>query len=267
MKQKLLESQICVGNLSKKIMKTFRLIRSKPNSATYNMALDEKIFLRFIEDGIPVLRIYSWEAPSITIGISQEAEGEIDLKQCQADGVQIAQRFTGGGVLFHHDEITYSFVCAKDDVGEEKKIFVSYRQICAFLIYFYKLLGLDACFALEAEGFKNKSLPHKLCSASHEKFDIVIGGRKIGGNAQKRRREVIFQHGAIPLSIDWGFVGKYVRNLPKDISSKATTLVEELVVLPERQILEQKLIDALAHAYGVSFIEEKEWLCDEANVA
>ena len=93
MKQKLLESQICVGNLSKKIMKTFRLIRSKPNSATYNMALDEKIFLRFIEDGIPVLRIYSWEAPSITIGISQEAEGEIDLKQCQADGASSARRF------------------------------------------------------------------------------------------------------------------------------------------------------------------------------
>ena len=58
-----------------------------------------------------------------------------------------------------------------------------------------------------------------------------------------------------------------MRNLPKDISSGATTLVEELVVLPERQILEQKLIDAMAHVYGVSFIEEKEYSYDEASVA
>ena len=267
MKQKPLEFQICVGSQSKKIMKTFRLIRSHPGSAAYNMALDEMIFCRYIEDGIPVLRVYSWEAPSLTYGISQHPENEINLEQCKRDGVQIAQRITGGGVLFHHNEITYSLVCSKEDAGEDKNVFVSYRQICAFLIYFYESLGLNACFALEADDFKNKSLPHKLCSASHEKFDIVIGGRKIGGNAQKRRRQVIFQHGSIPLSIDWEFVRRYVRCLPENISSGATTLAEELINLADKQILEQKLIDALAHVYGVCFVEEKECSYDEASVA
>ena len=238
-----------------------------PASAAYNMALDEKIFCRYMEDGIPVLRVYSWESPSITIGISQQLESGIDLKQCNLDGVAIAQRITGGGVLFHDQEITYSFVCSKEDIGEDKKVFVSYRQICAFLIYFYKSLGLNASFALEEDDFKNKSLPHQLCSASHEKFDIIIGGRKIGGNAQKRSRQVIFQHGSIPLSVDWEFVRRYVPALPMDIYLGATTLIEELVSVPDKQILEQKLIDALAHVYGVRFIKEKEWLCDEASVA
>jgi lipoyl(octanoyl) transferase len=237
-------------------MKTFRLIRSQPGSAAYNMTLDERVFLRYLEDGIPVLRVYSWEAPSITYGISQQPESEIDLNLCNRDGVQIAQRITGGGVLFHHHEITYSLACSKEDVGEDKHVFVSYRQICAFLIYFYKSLGLNACFALEADNFKNKFLPHKLCSAAHEKFDIVIGGRKIGGNAQKRRRQVIFQHGSIPLSIDWEFMRRYMRCLPENISSGATALAEELVILPERLILEQKLIDALAHVYEVNIEEE-----------
>ena len=238
-----------------------------PESAAYNMALDEKIFYRYMEDGIPVLRVYSWQSPSITIGISQQLESGINLKQCNLDGVAIAQRITGGGVLFHDHEITYSLVCSKDDVGEEREVFVSYRQICAFLIYFYKSLGLNACFALEADDFKNKSLSHKLCSAAHEKFDIVIGGRKIGGNAQKRRRQVIFQHGSIPLSIDWEFVRRYVPALPMDISSGATTLTEELVSVPDKQILEQKLIDALAQEYGASFIEEKDCFYVEASVA
>ena len=247
MKQKLPESQICVGNLNKKIMKTFRLIRSQPGSAAYNMALDEKIFLRFMEDGIPVFRVYSWKTPSITYGISQHAEGEINLKQCNLDGLQIAQRITGGGVLFHGDEITYSLVCSKEDVGEEREAFVSYRQICAFLMYFYKTLGLNVCFALEADDFKSKSLPHRLCSASHEKFDIVIGGRKIGGNAQKRSRQVIFQHGSIPLKVNWEFVRRYIPALPMNISSQVTSLAEELESIPDKQILEQKLICALAH--------------------
>lgn len=251
----------------KKIMKTFKLIRSMPASAAYNMALDEKIFCRYMQDGIPVLRVYSWEVPSITYGISQQLEIGIDLKQCNRDGVQIAQRITGGGVLFHDHEITYSLVCSKDDIGEDKNVFVSYRQICAFLIYFYQSLGLNACFALEADDFRKKSQPHKLCSACHEKFDIVIGSRKIGGNAQKRRRQVIFQHGSVPLSIDWEFVRRYVPSLPEDISLRATTLVEELVNVTDKQILEQELIDALGHVYGVNFIEESETLLGQQNIS
>ena len=228
------------------MMKTFRLIRSQPASAAYNMALDEKIFSRYLQDGVAVFRLYRWQAPSITYGISQQPENEIDLQRCSRDGVQIAQRMTGGGVLFHHDEITYSLACGKADIGEDKKVFVAYRQICAFLINFYESLGLKPFFALEAEDFKSKCAPHELCSASREKYDIVISNKKIGGNAQKRKRDAIFQHGSIPLSIDWELMRRYVRNLPENISSEVTALNQELKIIPSRKILEQKLLDAVA---------------------
>ncbi len=231
-------------------------MRTDPASAAYNMALDEKIFSLYLEDRIPVLRLYGWQAPALTYGISQQPENEIDITRCSCDGVQLAQRITGGGVLFHHDEITYSLVCGKDDIGEDKKVFVDYRKICAFLIYFYESVGLKPSFALEAKDFRDKSRPHELCSASREKYDIVIRGKKIGGNAQKRKRDAIFQHGSIPLSIDWEFLRRYVRNLPKDISLEATALTRELTFMPGRQILEQKLIDAFAHTFNVNFIQE-----------
>ncbi|MDD5116565.1 MAG: lipoate--protein ligase family protein [Candidatus Omnitrophica bacterium] len=234
-------------------MKTFRLIRSRAAGAGYNMALDKEIFFRYMQEGVPVLRIYEWRSPSLTYGISQDPQEYIDLDKCARDGVEVAQRVTGGGVLFHDREITYSLVCSKDDIGEDRKVFVSYRAICAFLINFYRSLGLDAVFALEADGFRNRSMPHQLCSASHEKFDIVIGGRKIGGNAQKRSRQVIFQHGSIPLGIDWDFLRRYVYSLPEDISLTATSLNEELGGFTDKQVLEQKLIDSFAQAYGVNF--------------
>jgi len=231
--------------------KIFRLIQSEPGSAAYNMALDEKIFSDYLRDGIPRFRVYSWQAPSFTYGISQQPENEIDVERCAMDGLQIAQRMTGGGVLFHHHEITYSLACSKDDIGEDKDVFVSYRQICAFLINFYKALGLSAGFAQDAGNFKDYCAAHPLCSAAREKYDIVINGKKIGGNAQKRRRNAIFQHGSIPLSIDWSFVRKYTRNLPENISAGATTLSQELNDMPSRKILEEKLIDALSSALAI----------------
>ena len=84
-------------------MRRFRLIRSQQADAMYNMALDEEIFYRYMEDGIPVFRVYGWESASFTYGVSQKPEDEIDMKRCAIDGVQIAKRMTGGGVLFHHN--------------------------------------------------------------------------------------------------------------------------------------------------------------------
>jgi len=237
-------------------MKTFRLVRSPCSSASYNMSLDEAIFARYLKDAIPVFRVYRWSAPSFTYGVSQKPEADIDVKRCERDGIGLAGRMTGGGVLFHNDEITYSFVCDKTDVGEPKSALVSYREICAFLIRFYKAIGLNASFACEVPGFSDKNTPHELCSASHEKYDIVINGKKIGGNAQKRTRQAIFQHGSVPCSIDWVLMNRYIKDMPDDLSSSVTTLSGELANVPDKNILEQKLIDAFGETFGVCFKEE-----------
>jgi len=236
-------------------MKSFKLIRSGASSAASNMALDEEIFRQYLEDGVGVFRLYQWQGPSFTYGFSQNPEGQIDLPRCASDGVQIAKRITGGGILFHYDEITYSFVCSKTDVGEPQGVFVSYRDICAFLMQFYQSLGLNPVFALQAESFKNRCAPHQLCSASNEKYDIVVDGKKIGGNAQKRKRQVIFQHGSIPCRIDWSFVRRYIKSLPFDIAEYVTTLDNELGVVPEKDILEEKLIEAFERSLNVRFYE------------
>ena len=241
-------------------MKNFRLIRSKAASAAYNMELDEKIFSRYLQDNIGVFRIYSWQSPSFTYGFSQNAQEEIDLPRYAVKGVQVVKRMTGGGILFHDNEITYSFACGKDDLGEPEGVFVSYRNVCQFLMRFYKSLGLIPEFALQEKNFKKRSFAHQLCSASREKYDIVIGGRKIGGNAQKRKRQAIFQHGSIPLSIDWNFARGYVKSLPPDIQSSVTSLQEELKEITPRGILEKKLIDSFAETFGINFIEEEEFI-------
>jgi len=247
-------------------MKTFRLIRSKPHTGAYNMALDQKIFTRYLEDGVPVLRVYRWSKPAFTYGVSQDPSDDLGLKRCASDGIEVVKRMTGGGILLHDDEITYSFVCSKSDVGEPKSVFVSYREICAFLIRFYGSLGLNASFALSTPEFKKNSAPSDICSASHEKYDIVINGKKMGGNAQKRARQAIFQHGSIPCSINWELIRKYLKNIPADIENGVTTLSGELKEVPDKNTLEDKLAEAFGKEFNVKFAEEDAALY-EASVA
>lgn len=236
-------------------MKEFKLIRSKASSARNNMALDENIYYQYLKDGVGVLRLYRWEKPSFTYGFSQDPVNQIDLALCAENGVQIAKRITGGGILFHHDEITYSFVCNKSDIKEPESVFVSYRNICAFLLKFYQSLGLKPLFALESENFKIRSLPSQFCSAAYEKYDILLRAKKIGGNAQKRNRQAIFQHGSIPCSIDWDFMARHLKSLPTDTAEHITSLSAELKVTPEKDLLEEKLIEAFESSFGVRFYE------------
>ena len=219
------------------------------------MELDKKIFERYLDDGVGALRLYRWQRPAFTYGFSQDPASQIDLTACAMDGVEVAKRITGGGILFHDDEITYSFVGSKSDISEPQGVFVDYRNICRFLLRFYESLGLSADFALNAAGFKNRCMGHELCSAAHEKYDIVIGAKKIGGNAQKRNRQVVFQHGSIPCRIDWNFVRKYLKFLPGDILENVTALSDQLRVVPQKDILEQKLIEAFKTVFDINFIK------------
>lgn len=235
-------------------------------SGADNMALDSIILSRYLEEDIPVLRLYRWDAPSFTYGVSQDPADEIDMKRCVEDGIGVTGRITGGGILFHNDEITYSFVCSKEDVGEPEQHLVSYREICAFLIRFYGSLGLKASFALEAPDFKDRSRPDRLCAASCEKYDIVINGKKIGGNAQNRKRDAIFQHGSIPCTIDWKIQAKYLKSSVASVRSAVTSLSEELKTMPDKKALEDKLIKAFGGTFGIEFAEESDFIY-EAGMA
>ena len=88
-------------------MKEFRLIRTRPEGAVYNMALDEKIFTHYLKDRVPVFRVYLWKGPSFTYGFSQCPDDLLDLKKCLSYKVEAAKRMTGGGIIFHNDEITH----------------------------------------------------------------------------------------------------------------------------------------------------------------
>jgi len=170
----------------------FRLIISKENSAKINMAIDEALALCFEASDIPILRIYRWEK-SFTIGVGQKMSEYNYLKEYNGN---YAKRITGGGVLFHGDDLSYSLIVPPKYL-DGLNVKESYEKICSFLLEFYKNLGLNAKYVKDDEELTlSKS---QFCQVGFEAYDIVVNKIKIGGNAQRRTKKFIFQHGSIPI--------------------------------------------------------------------
>ena len=173
--------------------KEFRLILTNTNNAKMNMAIDKALTISYQKDDIPILRFYTWEN-SFTVGLGQDLEHYSDLKEIYKDNC--SKRITGGGVLFHGHDISYSLILSNSELGN-LSVKQSYEKICQFLLEFYKQLGLNPSFVKDSEYIKLKK--NEFCQVGFEAYDIIINGNKIGGNAQKRNKKLIFQHGSIPV--------------------------------------------------------------------
>ena len=198
-------------------IKTWRFIDTGECNGHYNMAVDEALMQVYSESEkpTPVLRFYGWALPTLSLGRFQKASEVLKLDHCKNDNQTFVRRMTGGGCIYHTDEITYSLVCTDQDL-ETKSVKESYHKLCAFLIMTYRKLGLKANYALDHVMSFNPEEKGKLgektafCFAGKELYDIVIDGKKLGGNAQRRKQNLIMQHGSIPLGLHFETSNKYL---------------------------------------------------------
>jgi len=180
----------------------WRLIDTGALDGPQNMAVDEALLTCFDpERSRPVLRFYAWAPPAFSVGRFQRAEDAVHVGRCVEAGIPVVRRLTGGGCIYHGGELTYSIVCAARHLGGNDGVKESYRRLCGFLLKAYRKLGLAPCFAVDALPDRSGlGVRTPLCYAGREEYDIMIAGSKLGGNAQRRSRGVIFQHGSIPLA-------------------------------------------------------------------
>jgi lipoate-protein ligase A len=167
----------------------FRLIDSGPRDAFYNMALDQAL-LEAVAGGSspPVLRFYGWSPPAVSLGYAQELAEEVDLTALERHGVDVVRRVSGGGAVFHHEELTYSLIMREGHPLAAGSVPETYRRLCAALIAGLALIGVEAAFQPV-----NDIVVHGIAGHS---------GKKISGNAQSRRLGCLLQHGTVLLGLD-----------------------------------------------------------------
>ncbi len=163
------------------------------------MAVDEFLFRSLGEEPATYLRFYRWKKPTVSIGRSQKIREVVDLDFCRANGIDIVRRVTGGKLVLHHREVTYS-ICSSDTDIFSRKLMSSYRLISEALKLGLRKMGIESGLAKETpSSYSRGRLP---CFSRPARDEIERQGKKIIGSAQKRTGKKFLQHGSIPLEKD-----------------------------------------------------------------
>lgn len=236
-------------------MNSWRLIDTGPLDGPANMALDEALLACFDKQrSQPLLRLYGWDPPALSVGRYQAAEAALKLDLCAQEDVPVVRRMTGGGIIYHAQELTYSIVCAPEHLGLAG-VKDGFRRLCGFLLGTYRRLGLEASFAADLN-HSGERLGERtaFCFAGKEDFDVLVQGRKIGGNAQRRLSGAILQHGSIPLESRVQHGLRYLKE-PAPAAVNSVSLAE-LGVTPELSHLKRMLVESFEECLGASLSKD-----------
>ena len=145
----------------------------------------------------PVLRLYRFAPPGITLGHAQDPEIVLDLARCDRDGVTWAVRPTGGRAIFHDQEVTYAFAAPLAHRDGTGSIAETYARLSSLIVRSLARLGVPASLAPGVRGARPGSAAG--CFASTARHEIVIGDRKLAGSAQRRTARALLQQGSVLL--------------------------------------------------------------------
>ncbi len=177
------------------------------HGARENMARDLALLARAENGGGPVLRLYRFDPPGITLGYRQVAGREIDLERCRRDGVEWAVRPTGGRAIFHAQEWTYSLSSPLDDPRWGGSLARACGRMSQLLLAALRRLGVPASLAVPGDGRARRHEARPVppgkatapCFASTARYEITLDGGKLVGSAQRRTARALLQQGSILL--------------------------------------------------------------------
>lgn len=237
----------------------WRLVVDGPRDAYMNMAIDEAVFTRTrTEHYRPTLRFFQWEKPSISYGYAVAVEKELDIHYCQSNGIQIVRRITGGGVVFHKCDITFTIVFPENLVPDTGSVLSSYKFINDTFIAGLKNFGIDGGFYDLSEQSEEKSGGENVCFIKPTKYDVVYEGKKLVGNAQRRKKGYILNHGSLLFSNDYKKMLPCLKvPNPEKMAQMATTIESLAGKGTTRQAVIDALVEGLAKKLNVQFVEEK----------
>ena len=164
------------------------LLNSGKGEAAFNMALDETLLDSATRLGQPVLRLYGWTEPAATFGYFQKYADVANATSLRP----LIRRPTGGGIVPHDADWTYSFIVPPGHEWHPLKAEESYRRIHEWIQAAFARLNIDTELAPAAR----KSAPGQ-CFVGHEKFDLLWQGKKIAGAAQRRNKLGLLIQGSV----------------------------------------------------------------------
>jgi len=192
------------------------------------MAVDELLFRE--AGGIPLLRVYRWPAHSASFGYS--SRWDMVRPMLPEDTVEVVRRWTGGGIVRHGDDLTYTLVLPEGAVaGLGGGSLGVYARAHEAMVESLREAGVAARLADDGTG-----LPGLPCFVRPARHDVMVGARKLAGAGQRRTHGGILHQGS--LRDEAAFV--------EIVLGMAARLADRLVPFPPASIPDNDTLSRLA---------------------
>ena len=135
----------------------------------------------------PVLRIFRWQGAWISAGCFTDLEEAMRARP----GLPFCRRWTGGGVVVHDGDFTFALIAPRGEALAGMRTGETYRAIHRALAEALRDHGIETGLSATAQSAAVE------CFAGAVEHDLVIGGTKIAGGAQRRTRRGVLHQGSV----------------------------------------------------------------------
>jgi lipoate-protein ligase A len=172
----------------------------EPRSGWQNMAIDHALLELAETQDLECWRLYRWNPFCLSFGRHEPALRRYDRTRIAALGLDTVRRPTGGRAVWHARELTYAVAASLATYGSGP---LAYQTIHAHLARALASSGAEPGLAPRRT---TPGLGSGACFAVPVGGEIVIGGKKVVGSAQRKGENAFLQHGSILLEDDQSLV-------------------------------------------------------------
>jgi lipoate-protein ligase A len=152
----------------------------------------EWALFRSVETGSSAHLCRCWQVgqPVVVLGRSSAIDDHVIREACVEDRVSVLRRFSGGGaVVLGPGCLNYAVVLSLVSWPELVNVAASFQIILGRIVRALGIPGLSPAGGT----------------------DLVLGGRKVSGNAQRRGRRALIHHGTMLCGFDPRLAARYLR--------------------------------------------------------
>jgi lipoate-protein ligase A len=176
-------------------VETWFHLADPPQPPALNMACDEWLLYNIGRFGKPVLRVYAWDRPAVSIGYFQSSGG-------RDPGKAVIRRPTGGGAVDHSQDITYSVVVGPGHPWYSLCACDRYKAVHQLVRNLFLIRSLPAEYATSSAQAARAGGD---CYDNPVAYDLMLDGQKVGGGAQRKTKSGLLHQGTVKsIGNPWG---------------------------------------------------------------
>jgi lipoate-protein ligase A len=157
------------------------------------MAIDRWMLQQLQAGGPPMLRLYRWSRPTLSLGRHQQRWPQHWQAMAAAGQIELVRRPSGGRAVLHAGDLTYALVMQASLRSREQ----AYRHACGWLQEAFNSAGEPLQFGSSTAAAAQQ---RSNCFATATAADLVTpqGWKRIG-SAQLWQDMALLQHGSLQL--------------------------------------------------------------------